>query len=107
MCQGEAWHYLEKLAEKTLHWEITRNESLGVRINIQNGGVHAVEDTTYNDTRFAVLENMLKGFVMSQAPTNFPPPQMVSCSQHQSINNSLRACPYFLNSWLQAKSMVK
>jgi len=41
MCQGgflnksetEEWDFLEKLAEKTLQWEITKDESLEARIN--------------------------------------------------------------------------
>ena len=80
MSEIEAWDFLEELGKKTLQWETTRDESLGARINSQNGGVHVVADTAYIDTRFAALENMLKDFVISQAPTNFPPPKMVSCS---------------------------
>ena len=53
-------------------------------------------DTTYTDTRFSTLENMLEGFMLSQASTNFPPPQMVSCSQCQSTDHSLSACPLFV-----------
>ena len=41
MCQAgflnksetKAWDFLEELAEKTLQWETTRDESLGNRIN--------------------------------------------------------------------------
>jgi len=101
MCQGgflnkseiEAWDFLEESAEKTFQWETTRDESLGVGINSQRGGIHAVMDTTYIDTRAAALENMLKGFVLSQARVNYPPPQRVSCSQCQCTNHSLCACP--------------
>jgi len=78
--ETEAWEFLEELAEKTFHWETTRDESLGSRINHQKGGIHAVTDTTYIETRFAKLENMLKGLVMSQPPTNYPTPQLVACS---------------------------
>jgi len=61
MCQGgflnkseiEAWDFLKKLAEKTLQWETTRDESLGVRINSQRGGIHAMTNTTYIDTKFS------------------------------------------------------
>jgi len=36
--------------------------------------IHGVADITYIDTRFVALENMLKGFVLSQSPTNSSPP---------------------------------
>ena len=82
ICQGGflnkieigAWHFLEELAEKTLQWESTRDESLGARINSQRGGCHVVADTAHIDTRFAALENMLKGLLLSQTPSNYPPP---------------------------------
>jgi len=54
-----------------------------------------VADTTYIDTRFATLENMLKELVMSQPPTNYPTPQLVACSQCQSFDQSLSTCPLF------------
>jgi len=54
-----------------------------------------VADTTYIDTRFAALENMLKGLMMSQPPTNYPLPNQVTCSQCQSPNHSLSNCPLF------------
>ena len=89
----EAWDFLEELAEKTLQWEITKHESLRARINIQRGEIHAVANTTYIDSRFATLENMLKSFVLSQAPANYSLSQMVSCSQCQSTDHSLSAYP--------------
>jgi len=103
MCQGgflnksetEAWEFLEELSKKTLQWETTRDESLGSRINHQRGGVHAVADTTYIDTRIAALENMVKGLVMPQQPTNYPTSQMVACSHCQSLDHSLSTCPMF------------
>jgi len=103
MCQGgvlnkseiEAWDFLEELAKKTLQSETTRYESLGSRINTQKGGCHMVADTIYINTRFAALENMLKGFLLSQNPNNFPPPQMVTCSHYHSTDRSLSACPVF------------
>jgi len=59
--ETEAWDFLEELAKKTLQWETTRNESLGARINSQKGGVHAVANTTYIDTRFADLKVFCAG----------------------------------------------
>jgi len=35
--ETEAWDFLEELAEKTLQWETTRDESVGSRINHQKG----------------------------------------------------------------------
>jgi len=52
-------------------------------------------DTTYIYTRFVVLENMLKGSKLSQAPANYPYPQMVSCCRCQSTNHFVSACPLF------------
>jgi len=87
MCHGgflnksetEAFDFLEELAEKIIQWETTRDESLGARINSQRGGCHAVVDTTCTDTRFAALENMLKGLLLSQTPSNYPSPEMRLC----------------------------
>ena len=93
--ETEAWEFLEELEEKTLQWETTRDESLGSRINHQKGGIHAIADTTYIETRFAALENMLKGLVLSQPPTNYPTPQLIACSQCQSFDHSLSTCPLF------------
>jgi len=45
-------------------------------------------NTTYIDTKLATLKNMLKDFLLYQKSTNFPPPQLVSCSQCQSTNHS-------------------
>ena len=79
MCQGalkksetEGWDFLEELTEKTLQWKNTRGESFSARINSQNGGIHAVPNTTYVNTRFVALQNMLKGFVLSQSLDQFP-----------------------------------
>jgi len=73
----------------------TRDEILGARINSQKGGCHVVTDTAYIDIRFATLENMLKGLVLSQTPNSYPAPKMVSCFQCQSTDHSLSACPLF------------
>ena len=48
MCQGgflsknptAAWEFLEDLAEKTLPWETTRDDSLSSRIANAKGGMH-------------------------------------------------------------------
>jgi len=80
--ETEAWEFLEEVMEKTLQWKTTRDESLGSKINNQRGGIYTVADTTYIDTRFAAIENMLKGLVMSQPPTNYPP---ISCMFPMSI----------------------
>ena len=61
-CETKAWDFLEELAEKTLQWETTRDESLGARINSQKGRVHTRANTTCIDTRFAALKNMLRWF---------------------------------------------
>ena len=73
MCQGgflkksetKIWDFWEELVAKTLQWETARDEGLGARINSQKGGVYAVANTIYIDTRFATLKNMWKGFVLS------------------------------------------
>jgi len=48
--ETKVWYFLEKLVEKTLQWETTRDESLGVRINSQKGGIHIVPNSTYINT---------------------------------------------------------
>jgi len=52
-------------------------------------------DTTYIDSRFAALENMLKELVMSQPPTKYHTPQLVVCSQCQSSDHSLSTYSLF------------
>jgi len=54
-----------------------------------------VADTTYIDTRITALENMLKGLVMPQQPTNYSTPQLVACSHCQSLDHSLSTYPMF------------
>ena len=73
--ENEVWDFLGDLAKKTLQWETTRNESLGARINSKKGWIHEMVNVIYSDTRFATLENMLMGFVLFQASTNFPLPK--------------------------------
>ena len=79
-----AWDFLEELKEKTAQWETTRDEGLGARINCQKGGIHAMADIRYINAKFAALENMLKGLVLSQLSTNFPPAKFF----HLNVNPS-------------------
>ena len=103
MCQGgflnksetKGWDFLEELVEKTLQWETSRDEGLHARTNSQMVGVHMVVDTTYIYTRFVTLENMLKGFMLSQTLNNLSPPRMVSCSRCSSTDYSPSTCPLF------------
>ena len=52
-------------------------------------------NTTYIETRFAALESMLKGLVVSQPPTNYPTPQLIASSRCQSFDHSLITCSLF------------
>jgi len=70
--ETKAWDFLEEFMEKTLQWETTTDESLGARISSQKEGIYVMMNTTYINTRFTILENLLKGFVLSQASINFP-----------------------------------
>ena len=47
----EAQKYFDRLAKKTLQWMITRDKSLGAKINSQKGGIHAIIGANYIDTR--------------------------------------------------------
>ena len=69
--------------------------ALGQGLTTKGGEIHAVADTTYIGTRIAALENMLKGLVMPQQPTNYPTPQLVAYSHCQSLDHSLSTCPMF------------
>ena len=52
MCQGGflsksptvAWKFLEDVAEKTMQWETTRDDSLSARIASAKGAMHVVSD---------------------------------------------------------------
>jgi len=59
-----AWEFLEDLAEKTMQWETTRDDSLSSRL--ARGGMHAVSDVSHLESKIAVLENMLKGLSFQQ-----------------------------------------
>ena len=50
---------LEDLAEKTIYWETTRDDSLSYRL--VRGGMHVVSNVSHLESKIAVLENMLKG----------------------------------------------
>jgi len=74
MCQGgflsknptAAWEFLEDLAEKTIQWETTRDDSLSARIASAKGGTHAVSDSSHIESRFTTLENQLEGLTIQQ-----------------------------------------
>ena len=52
MCQGGflckspsgAWEFLEDLAEKTMQWEIIRDDNLNSRYSGAKGGMHVMYD---------------------------------------------------------------
>jgi len=54
-----AWEFLKDLAEKTIQWETTRNDSLSSRF--ARGGFHSVSDVSHLESKIAALKNMLKG----------------------------------------------
>jgi len=64
-CQGgflskspiAAWEFLEDLAEETMQWETTRDDSLSSRIATAKGGLHVVSDLSHIEPRFIALEN--------------------------------------------------
>ena len=65
MCQGgflsksptATWEFLEDLAEKTMQWETTRDDSLSSRICSAKGGMHSVSNLSHIESRLAALEN--------------------------------------------------
>jgi len=72
MCQGgylsksdtTAWEFLEDLAEKTMQWETTMDNSLSSRL--ARGGMHVVSDVSHLESKITFLENMLKGLSLQQ-----------------------------------------
>jgi len=101
MCQGgfltknptAAWEFLEDLAEKTMQWETTRDDSLSSRIANVKGGLHAVSDLNHIESRFTALENQLKGLTIQQ-PQIFQSATII-CSHCQSPDHTLSACPHY------------
>ena len=101
MCQGRflskspntARKFLEDLAEKTMQWETTRDDSLSFRIASGKGGMHAVFDLSHIESRFTALENQLKGLIIQQ-PQVFQSALMIR-SHCQSIDHTLSAYPYY------------
>jgi len=99
MCQGgflsksatDAWEFLEDLAEKTMQWETTWDDSLSSRI--ARGGLHFVSDVSHLESKVAALENMLKG--LTPQMTQLSQTATASCSHCQALDHSLSACPYF------------
>ena len=75
MCQGSflsnspsnAWEFLEDLAKKTMQWETIRDDNLNSRYDRTRGGIHAVPELSHLESRFAALENMMKGLVLPQS----------------------------------------
>lgn len=66
--------------------------------------MHADSDLSYFDSRFTALENMVKGFVGSQP--QFPSPSLMSCSQCQSMDHTLSACPHFAHQLASSQEQV-
>ena len=101
MCQGgfvsksltAAWEFLEDLAEKTMQWKTTRDDSLSSKIANAKGGMHTVSDLSHIESTFTVLENQLKGLTL-QSPQVFQSTSM-TCSHCQSIDDTLSACPFY------------
>jgi len=101
MCQGgflsksltPPWESLEDLAEKTMQWQTTRDDSLSSRIISAKGDMHAVFDLSHIDSRFIGLENQLKGSTI-QSPQVFQSASM-ACSYCQSLDYTLSTCPYY------------
>ena len=44
-----------------MQWKTTRDDSVNFRYNRTRGGIQAVSDSSNLESRFAVLENMMKG----------------------------------------------
>ena len=75
-----AWKFLEDLVEKTMQWEIAREDSLSSKF--VRGGMHVVSDVSHLVSKITVLGNMLKGLSVQQ-PQNFQT-SLVSCSHCQA-----------------------
>ena len=50
------WEFLEDIAERTMQWETTRDDSLRSRIISAKGGMHVVSDLSHIEYRFTALE---------------------------------------------------
>jgi len=85
----DTWKFLEDLAEKTMQWEIARDDSLSSRL--VGGGVHAIFDVTHLESKIAILENMLKGLSVQQSQNSQT--SLVSCSHCHALDHTLSYCP--------------
>jgi len=54
-----AYGFLEDLIEKTMQWEIAKDDILSSRL--AKGIMHAVFYVSHLESKIAILENMLKG----------------------------------------------
>jgi len=75
-----------------MQWETTRDDSVNSKYNRTRGGIHAVFDLSHLESRFAALENMMKGLVFNKSPP-FQTPDMFS--QCHALDHTLNTCPYF------------
>jgi len=100
MCQGgflsrspsNAGKFIKDLAEKIMQWKTTRDASLNSRYNGTRGDTHAVSHLSHLESRFATLENMIKGLVLHQSA---PSHTLQMCSQCHVLDHTLSTCPYF------------
>jgi len=63
-CPSDAWECVEDLAEKTMRWKIIRDDNLSSRYSRATNTVQVVSNFSHLESRFAALENMMKGLVL-------------------------------------------
>jgi len=55
------------------------------------GGIHAVSELIHLQSRFATLENMMKGLVLQHSQPSQTPEM---CPQCHALEHTLSTCPY-------------
>jgi len=107
MCKGgflqkdenEGWDLYENLAERTIQWEPTSENSRNSSSISSRGGLHSIESFIVNEAKLANLARRLKVLETKEpSPVNQVRPNQFStpgCIYCQAMNHMFDECPVF------------
>ena len=97
--ENEGWDLYGDLAEKTIQWEPTSENSRNSNSITSKEGLHSIESSIANKAKLANLARVLKALetkepssVNQVSPNQFPTP---GCTYCQATNHAFEECPVF------------
>ena len=97
--KNEGWNLYENLAEKTIQWEPTNENSRNSNSISSKGGLHSIESFIAAEARIANLERRLEALETKEpVPVNQVSPNQFltpNCTYCQAMNHVFEKCPVF------------